>query len=69
MPQFFQTFVLQPPPRHHLVPQAAGRLGPSVRLSRMCRDDLLRQAAGIALYRWARDGHDEGHDWPQGRRE
>jgi hypothetical protein len=20
-----------------------------------------------ALYRWARDGHDETHDWPAGR--
>jgi hypothetical protein len=20
-----------------------------------------------ALYRWARDGFDEGHDWPAGR--
>ena len=59
--------------RHGLAPQAAGLLALSVGLSRMYRDDLLQLEAGIALYdalyRWARDGHDEGHDWPQGRRE
>lgn len=59
--------------RHDLAPQAAGLLALSVGLSRMFRDDLQQLDAGIALYdalyRWARDGHDEGHDWPQGRRE
>jgi hypothetical protein len=59
--------------RHDLAPQAAGLLALSVGLSRMCRDDLQQLASGLplydALYRWARDGHDEGHDWPQGRPE
>lgn len=57
--------------RHDLSPQAAGLLALSVGLSRMYRDDLQQLEAGIALYdalyRWARDGHEEGHDWPQGR--
>ncbi|WP_309666889.1 sulfurtransferase/chromate resistance protein [Tabrizicola sp.] len=57
--------------RHDLAPQAAGLLALSVGLSRMFRDDLQQLDAGIALYdalyRWARDGHDEGHDWPAGR--
>jgi hypothetical protein len=55
--------------RHDLAPQAAGLLALSVGLSRMFRDDLQQLEAGIALYdalyRWARDGHEEGHDWPQ----
>jgi rhodanese-related sulfurtransferase len=59
--------------RHDLAPQAAGLLALSVGLSRMFRDDLQQLEAGIALYdalyRWARDGHDEGHDWPTGRPE
>ncbi|HMS94595.1 MAG TPA: sulfurtransferase/chromate resistance protein [Tabrizicola sp.] len=59
--------------RHDLAPQAAGLLALSVGLSRMYRDDLAQLEAGIALYdalyRWARDGHAEGHDWPAGRRE
>lgn len=59
--------------RHDLAPQAAGLLALSVGLSRMFRDDLQQLAAGItlydALYRWARDGHEEGHDWPAGRTE
>ncbi len=57
--------------RHDLSPQAAGLLALSVGLSRMYRDDLAQLAAGMplydALYRWARDGFDEGHDWPAGR--
>jgi rhodanese-related sulfurtransferase len=57
--------------RHDLAPQASGLLALSVGLSRMFRDDLQQLEAGIALYdalyRWARDGHDEGHDWPAGR--
>jgi rhodanese-related sulfurtransferase len=57
--------------RHHLAPQAAGLLALSVGLSRMCRDDLEQLEHGLtiydALYRWARDGFDEGHDWPEGR--
>lgn len=57
--------------RHDLAPQAAGLLAISVGLSRMFRDDLEQLEAGMtlydALYRWARDGFDEGHDWPAGR--
>ncbi|MEO8244376.1 MAG: sulfurtransferase/chromate resistance protein [bacterium] len=57
--------------RHDLSPQAAGLLAISVGLSRQYRDDLDQLAVGLtlydALYRWARDGHDEGHDWPAGR--
>jgi hypothetical protein len=57
--------------RHDLAPQAAGLLALSVGLSRMCRDDLQQLDLGLtmydALYRWARDGYDEGHDWPEGR--
>ncbi|MDM7931912.1 chromate resistance protein ChrB domain-containing protein [Tabrizicola sp.] len=58
--------------RHDLAPQAAGLLALSVGLSRMCHDDLTQLSAGIALYdalyRWARDGHEEGHDWPEVRK-
>lgn len=57
--------------RHDLAPQAAGLLALSVGLSRMYRDDLQQLGAGMALYdalyRWARDAHDESHDWPAGR--
>lgn len=57
--------------RHDLSPQAAGLLAISVGLSRMFRDDLAQLEAGMtlydALYRWARDGFDEGHDWPAAR--
>ena len=57
--------------RHDLAPQAAGLLALSVGLSRQFRDDLEQLGAGMviydALYRWARDGFDEGHDWPAGR--
>lgn len=57
--------------RHELSPQAAGLLALSVGLSRMHKDDLAQLDAGMglydALYRWARDGFDEGHDWPAGR--
>lgn len=58
--------------RHDLSPQAAGLLAVSVGLSRQYRDDLAQLEAGMAvydaLYRWARDGYEEGHDWPAGRR-
>lgn len=58
--------------RHDLAPQAAGLLALSVGLSRMYHDDLQQLEAGIALYdalyRWARDGHEEGHDWPKARK-
>lgn len=54
--------------RHDLHPAAAGLLAVSVGLSRQYRDDQAQLIAGInlydALYRWARDGHEEGHDWP-----
>ena len=57
--------------RHDLSPQAAGLLAVSVGLSRQYRDDLPQLEAGMALYdalyRWARDGFDEGHDWPASR--
>ncbi|MGH1329279.1 MAG: chromate resistance protein ChrB domain-containing protein [Paracoccaceae bacterium] len=56
--------------RHDLAPQAAGLLALSVGLSRMYRDDMEQLDAGMliydALYRWARDGLNEGHDWPNG---
>ena len=58
--------------RHDLAPEAAGLLAFSVGLSRMYRDDLAQLEAGMALYdalyRWARDGQDEGHDWPSAGR-
>jgi rhodanese-related sulfurtransferase len=54
--------------RHDLAPQAAGLLAASLGLSRMYRDDLQQLEAGMALYdafyRWARDAHEESHDWP-----
>ena len=57
---------------HDLAPQAAGLLALSVGLSRAYRDDLEQLEAAMplydALYRWARDGFDEGHDWPAGRK-
>lgn len=59
--------------RHDLAPQAAGLLALSVGLSRMFRDDTAQLDAGMllydALYRWARDGQEEGHDWPAGRQQ
>ncbi|WP_022703135.1 chromate resistance protein ChrB domain-containing protein [Pseudorhodobacter ferrugineus] len=55
--------------RHDLSPQAAGLLALSVGLSRQYKDDLDQLNAAMplydALYRWARDGFDEGHDWPK----
>ncbi len=48
-------------------PQAAGLLAVSLGLSRMHRDDLVQVDSAMvvydALYRWARDATDEGHDW------
>ena len=56
--------------QHDLAPQVAGLLAISVGLSRMYRDDTQQLEAGMilydALYRWARDGQDEGHSWPNG---
>jgi rhodanese-related sulfurtransferase len=57
---------------HHLAPQSAGLLALSVGLSRVCKDDAkqLEMAMPIydALYRWARDGFEEAHDWPADRK-
>lgn len=57
--------------RHDLAPAAAGLLAVSVGLSRQYKDDQAQMLAGFAiydaLYRWARDGFDEGHDWPSNR--
>jgi len=54
--------------RHDLAPEAAGLLALSVGLSRQYRSDEQQLEAGLALYdalyRWASDGQDEGHDWP-----
>lgn len=54
--------------RHDIAPEAAGLLAASLGLSRMYRDDLQQLEAGMdlydAFYRWARDAHDESHDWP-----
>lgn len=54
--------------RHDLHPAAAGLLAFSVGLARQYKDDHAQLDAGMALYdalyRWARDGYDEGHDWP-----
>lgn len=56
--------------RHDLSAQAAGLLAISVGLSRAYKDDTQQLDAGMviydALYRWARDGQNEGHDWPAG---
>ncbi len=56
---------------HDLAPQAAGLLALSVGLSRQYRDDQTQLEAGMAfydaLYRWARDGVNESHDWPTER--
>ncbi|MEP1766064.1 MAG: sulfurtransferase/chromate resistance protein [Sulfitobacter sp.] len=58
--------------RHDLSAQAAGLLALSVGLSRQYRDDHAQLEAGMAfydaLYRWARDGAGEGHDWPAERK-
>ena len=57
--------------RHDLHPAAAGLLAFSVGLSRQYSDDQAQLAAGLsiydAMYRWARDGYEEGHDWPTRR--
>lgn len=51
--------------RHDASPQAAGLLAISVGLSKQYRDDHQMLEAAIplydALYRWARDGFEEGH--------
>lgn len=54
--------------RPDLCPEVSGVLAVSLGLSRMYRNDLEQVEAGMliydALYRWARDATDEGHDWP-----
>ena len=49
-------------------PEAAGLLAVSVGLSRMFKNDQDQLTAATplydALYRWARDGQEETHDWP-----
>ncbi len=51
---------------HKTAPQAAGLLAFSVGLSRLHKDDTAQLNAAIplydALYRWARDGHEETHN-------
>ncbi|KIC39178.1 chromate resistance protein ChrB domain-containing protein [Leisingera sp. ANG-M7] len=58
--------------RHDLAPESAGLLALSVGLSRQFKDDHQQLEAGMilydALYRWARDGRGEGHDWPADRK-
>jgi rhodanese-related sulfurtransferase len=53
---------------HSRHPEAAGLLAISVGLSRMYKDDQAQMNAALppydALYRWARDGLQETHDWP-----
>ncbi len=57
--------------RHDLAPECAGLLALSVGLSRQYRSDEEQLSVGLrmydALYRWARDGYEEGHDWPATR--
>lgn len=57
--------------RHEMHPVAAGLLAVSVGLSRQFRNDHQQLVAGMALYdglyRWARDGQEEGHAWPEGQ--
>lgn len=53
--------------QHDLSPEAAGLLAISVGLSRRFRDDAAQLKAGLdiydSLYRWARDGLNESHEW------
>lgn len=53
---------------HAASPEAAGLLAISVGLSRQYKNDLQQLEAGMvvydALYRWARDGQGESHNWP-----
>lgn len=56
--------------RHDISPQAVGLLAISDGLSCPYKDDTEQPEASMAiydaLYGWARDGFDEGHDWPTG---
>ena len=55
--------------RLELASEAAGLLAVSVGLSRAYKSDLDQLEAGMtlydALYRWARDGQNETHNWPE----
>ncbi len=57
--------------RHELAPEAGGLLALSVGMSRLYKDELQQLEAGMAMYdafyQWARDGFEEGHDWPHTR--
>jgi rhodanese-related sulfurtransferase len=57
--------------KHNLAPECAGLLAASVGLSRMYKDDLQQMEAGFmlydALFRWARDGQNETHEWPSNK--
>ncbi|WP_187430085.1 hypothetical protein ROLI_023730 [Roseobacter fucihabitans] len=54
---------------HTLAPECAGLLALCVGLSSGFREDLAQLEAGMtlfdALYRWARDGQNETHDWQE----
>ena len=67
-PDFDDDLYLIPGSFRHPPTDLAGLLALSVGLSRQYRDDLRQIKAGMvicdALYRWARDRMDEGHDWP-----
>ncbi|WP_299505001.1 chromate resistance protein ChrB domain-containing protein [uncultured Roseobacter sp.] len=55
--------------KHTLAPECAGLLALSVGLSRAHADDQAQLDVGMvlydALYRWARDGQNETHDWQE----
>lgn len=59
--------------RPDLAPEAAGLMAASLGLGRMFGDDLAQLEAGMtlydALYRWADDGQEEGHDGRSARLE
>lgn len=54
--------------KHDLAPECAGLLAYAIGVSRQFRNDNAQLDASMgfydALYRWARDGRDETHDWP-----
>lgn len=56
--------------KHDLAPEASGLMAMSLGLSALYDDDLRQLEAGMALYDalyfWARDAFNEGHDWKPG---
>ena len=56
---------------HDTAPEAAGLLALSIGLSRQFKDDQAQLGQGLviydALYRWARDGQSEVHNWTEER--